>query len=481
MAKADRWARKVSRPKMSSSSRSNSSIPGAASPPSAELEPSPEAPQAPAAARQPRRISTVAVRAGQPRQDAFDAVTTPIACTATYAFSSSSELRDHFEGRIQRDEYGRYGNPTVRAAERKLAALEDARPGAGDPDEPHDDAAATDAVLFGSGMAAITTALFALLKRGDHVVLPGEGYRRTRSFVTNLLARFGVEHTIVPAGNAAALAAAILPTTRVILTESPTNPYLRVVDLPALAEAKRSHPRVKLLIDATFATPVNQKPLGQGADLVIHSCTKYLGGHNDLLAGVVCGEPGLVSLVRDARDVLGGVLDPHAAYLLLRGLKTLPLRVERQNQTALELARWLEEQPEVVRVFYPGLESHPDHAVAASLMTGSGGVISFVLRADLDTTALALDACRLATIAPSLGGVETLIEQVALMSYYGLSREEREAIGIADGLVRLSVGLEDADDIRQDLARVLEVVKRASPNATSISEQDGQSLAYVDG
>jgi len=388
------------------------------------------------------RLDTLAVRAGQPRQDANDAVTTPIACTATYAFASSGELRDHFEGRIQRHEYGRYGNPTVRAAEEKLAALE----------------GAADAALFGSGMAAITTALFALLKKGDHVILTGDCYRRTRAFVTQWLGRFGVESTIVAAGDVSLVAAAITPQTRVILTESPTNPYLRVVDLPALAATKQRHPRVKILIDATFATPVNQRPLAQGADLVLHSCTKYLGGHNDLLAGVVIGDDALVSLVREARDVLGAVLDPHAAYLLVRGLKTLPLRVARQNQTGLAIARWLEKQPEVETVFYPGLASHPDHAVAKRLMTGFGGVVSFVLRASLDVTARALDACELATIAPSLGGVETLIEQPAIMSFYGLTSEERGALGIADGLVRLSVGVEDIEDVREDLARVLAVV-----------------------
>ncbi len=396
-----------------------------------------------------RSIDTLAVRAGQPRKDALDAVTTPIACTATYAFGSSAELRDHFEGRVERQEYGRYGNPTVRAAEKKLAALD-----AGD-----------DAALFGSGMAAITTTLFALLKKGDHVILVGDCYRRTRAFVTQTLARFGVESTLVAAGDLDALAAAIGPATRIILTESPTNPYLRVVDLPALAAAKKKHPKVKILIDATFATPVNQRPLEQGADLVLHSCTKYLGGHNDLLAGAVIGNEGLVALVRDARDVLGGVLDPHAAYLLLRGLKTLSLRVARQNETGLAIARWLETRPEVARVHYPGLKSHPDHAVAARLMTGFGGVVSFVLHADLDTTARALDACELATIAPSLGGVETLIEQPAIMSYYGLSSEERAAVGISDGLVRLSVGIEDADDIREDLARVLGVVAAAQASA----------------
>lgn len=389
------------------------------------------------------RIDTIAVRAGQPRQDAFDAVTTPIACTATYAFRSSAELRDHFEGRTHREEYGRYGNPTVRAGEEKLAALE----------------AAGDAALFASGMAAITTTLFALLKQGDHVVLTSDGYRRTRAFVTQLLGRYGVEHSIAPAGDARAVAAAVSERTRVVLTESPTNPYLRVLDLPALREALGPRSRAKVLVDATFATPINQRPLTQGADLVLHSCTKYLGGHNDLLAGVVAGDQGLVSVVREARDVLGGVLDPHAAYLLLRGLKTLPLRVARQNATALEIARWLETRPEVAEVFYPGLESHPDHAVASRLLSGCGGVVSFVLRADLDTTARALDACRLATIAPSLGGVETLIEQPAIMSYYGLSGEQREALGIRDGLVRLSVGVEDPADIRADLERVLAQVK----------------------
>jgi cystathionine gamma-synthase len=297
--------------------------------------------------------------------------------------------------------------------------------------------------------------------------------------VTQLLARFGVESTIVEAGDASALAAAIGEKTRVILTESPTNPYLRVVDLPALVEAKRRHPRVKILIDATFATPVNQRPLEQGADLVLHSCTKYLGGHNDLLAGVVVGDDALVSLVREARDVLGGVLDPHAAYLLLRGLKTLPLRVARQNATGLAIARWLEAQPQVETVFYPGLASHPDHAVATRLMTGFGGVVSFVLRADLDLTARALDACELATIAPSLGGVETLIEQPAIMSYYGLSSEERAALGIRDGLVRLSVGVEDVEDIREDLERVLAVVGTAPKATTKPSRPSGGDARWV--
>ncbi|MCL2778858.1 MAG: aminotransferase class I/II-fold pyridoxal phosphate-dependent enzyme [Polyangiaceae bacterium] len=384
-------------------------------------------------------LHTACVRAGQPRQDALNAVTTPIACTATFAFGSSTELRDHFEGKTSREEYGRYGNPTVSAAEQKLAVLDGGE----------------DASLFASGMNAVTTTLLALLKKDDHVVLTSDCYRRTRLFVKNILTRFGVAATLVPAGDIAALEAAITPDTRLVVTESPTNPYLRVADIAAIARIKTKQPRLKVLVDATFATPINQKPLSQGADLVIHSCTKYLGGHNDLLAGVVIGDAGLVSLVRDLRSVLGGVLDPHAAYLLLRGIKTLALRVERQNKTALAVARFLEAHPAVECVFYPGLPSHPDHALAVRTMSGFGGVVSFVLRTTLEGTARALDACQLATVAPSLGSVETLIEQPAIMSHYEMTPEERAAIGIRESLVRLSVGIEDEADIVADLERVL--------------------------
>jgi cystathionine gamma-synthase len=305
-------------------------------------------------------------------------------------------------------------------------------------------------------MAAVTTALFELLRAGDHVVLTDDCYRRTRQFVGRFLGRLGIESTLVAPGDEAALHAALRQgRTKVILAESPTNPYLRVADLAQLARARDACEGANLIVDATFATPVNQRPLAQGVDLVIHSATKYLGGHNDLLAGAVLGRAGLVQAIKDLRGVLGGVLDAHSAFLLIRGLKTLPLRVKRQNQTALRIAAWLEQQPRVRRVFYPGLPSHPDHAQALKQMSGFGGVVSFRLQTDAAGTSRFIDACRLATMAPSLGATETLIEQPALMSYFELTTPEREAIGIYDDLVRLSVGLENAEDLVADLEQAL--------------------------
>jgi cystathionine gamma-synthase len=372
----------------------------------------------------PPGSATRAARGGEKRKNALDAVTQPIVCTSTYAFDDTAEIRDHFEGRIQREEYGRYGNPTVRTAERKIAELDGAE----------------DCVLFSSGMAAATTALLALLKSGQHVVMTSDCYRRTRQFVSTTLPRWGIDHTFVEPGDYDALEGAIRPgKTRLVVA------------------IRDRHPGVKVLIDSTFATPVNERPVEFGVDLVLHSATKYLGGHNDLLAGSLSGKASLVSGLRDLRGVLGAVLDPHAAYLLLRGAKTLDLRVRRQNETALRVAGWLEAQPRVERVFYPGLPSHPDHEVAARQMSGFGGVVSFLVKGDLDDASRFIDAATLPIIAPSLGGVETLIEQPALMSFYELTTAERLAIGIFDNLVRLAVGIEDADDLIADLGNALAV------------------------
>ncbi len=385
--------------------------------------------------------STRAVHGGEARTKLANAATEAIVQTATYTFRDTAELADHFEGRIEREEYGRYGNPTQRVAERKLAALEGAE----------------DGLLFSSGMAAITTTLFAMLSRGAHVVVTDDAYRRTRQFLLQVLRRYGVEVSVVPAGDYDRLEEAVRPTTRLLFSESPTNPYNRILDLERVAEIGKRH-RVKTIIDSTFATPINQRPLEFGIDLVIHSATKYLGGHNDLLAGAVLGGAPLVGAIRDMQGITGAVPDPFAAYLLIRGLKTLALRVARQNENGARLAAFLAEHPKVARVHHPSLPSHPEHALACRQMRGFGGVVSFEIRGDLAAGSRLVDACRIPRIAPSLGGVESLIEQPSLMSFYELSTEERLQVGITDSLIRYSVGIEDADDLIADLAQALEQV-----------------------
>lgn len=385
--------------------------------------------------------STRAVHGGEARGKLADAATEPIVQTATYTFANTAELVAYFEGRIEREEYGRYGNPTQRVAERKLAALEGAE----------------DGLLFSSGMAAITTTLFAMLSKGAHVVVTDDAYRRTRQFLLHILRRYGVEVTVVPAGEYDRMEEAIRPTTRVLFSESPTNPYNRILDLERVAEIARRH-RVKSIIDSTFATPINQRPIEFGIDLVIHSATKYLGGHNDLLAGAVLGSAPLIGGIRDLQGVTGAVPDPFAAYLLIRGIKTLALRVGRQNESAARLAAFLAGHEKVACVHHASLPTHPEHAIATRQMRGFGGVVSFEIKGDIDAGSRLVDACRIPRIAPSLGGVESLIEQPALMSFFELSSEERLQVGIKDSLIRYSVGIEDSDDLIADLRQALDAV-----------------------
>jgi cystathionine gamma-synthase len=395
-------------------------------------------------------LDTLAVRGGEPRAHAYHSVSMPIACAATYAFADTQAVHDHFAGRHEQHEYGRYGNPTVETAERKLAALEGAQ----------------EAVLFPSGMSAVTTLLFAMLRPGDHIVLTNDLYRRTRQFVVTLLARYGVTHSFVEPGDYPAMEQALArPNTRIFLTEAPSNPYLRIVDVARVAGLCKLHPRVKLVVDATLATPINFRPLAHGAHVVLHSCTKYLGGHNDLLAGALCGDTALLSALREARGLLGGMPDAHGAYLLIRGMKTLHVRMRQHNQSGLEIARVLAQHPRIERVYYPGLDNHPDHAVASHQFDGFGGVISFLVKADLSTTSRFVDACRIASIGASMGAVETLIQQPALMAHAELSPEERAAIGAYDNLVRLSVGLESSDDLIVDLTQALDAIAHSDSGA----------------
>ncbi len=392
----------------------------------------------------PRRFasSTDAVHAGAPRERPHHALAHEVAQTATYTFANTAELERYMRGEdpdTHREEYGRYGNPTVRELEQRVAELE----------------GADDAVAFSSGMAATTSVVFTLLKAGDHIVLFRDCYRRTRQLVTQLLPRFGVEHTVVPPGDLGAMERALRDSTRMVISESPTNPFLYCAELDRLSQIVRAHGRIRVLVDATLATPVNVRPLALGADLVLHSATKYLSGHNDVLGGVVAGPSHLVGLLREARGVLGAVLDPHAAFLIVRGLKTLGLRIERQNATALAVARALEGHPKVRRVFYPFLESHPSHAIAKAQMQGGGGMVSFIVNGSREEAARVVDRCRIAKIAASFGGLETLIEQPAIMSYFELTDEQLRALEIDPALIRLSVGVEETNDVVESVLQAL--------------------------
>ena len=383
-------------------------------------------------------FSTKSIHAGEDRTRYADSITTPIVQTSTFVFKDSKEIEAYTKHGKARFEYGRYGNPTDQVAERRLAALEGSE----------------DCVVFGSGMSAIVTTILALIRSGDNIVITDDAYKKTLEFCSSYLLRFGVGCTVVPFGDYAALERAIDKRTRFIFSESPTNPYLNIFDLPRLVKIARKH-KVLTLIDSTFSTPFNQRPLEFGVDLVLHSCTKYLAGHNDILAGAVLGSTRLIDEIRSLHKAVGGVIDPHCCYLLLRGLKTFPLRMARHNQAAMEVARFLEDHPCVKRVYYPGLESHPHYEIAKEQMAGFGGVVSFDIKGGLPQAKRFLDALKLCFIAPSLGGVETLITHPALVSYYDLTRKERYALGITDTLLRLSVGIEEPEDLINDLDRAL--------------------------
>ncbi|MGQ9516434.1 MAG: trans-sulfuration enzyme family protein [Anaerolineae bacterium] len=394
----------------------------------------------------PSGLSTRAVHAGESRQKPYGSLTTPIIQTSTYTFENSQAVIAHMQRKMAelpllRGEYGRYTNPTRETVERKLAELDGCE----------------DAVVVASGMAAITMVFLTLLSAGDHLIITEDCYRKTREFALTFLRRLGIEVSFVPVEDLGALEASITPRTRLIFTELPTNPYLRVVDLPRLVEIARRHGCL-LVVDSTFATPCNIRPADYGADLVIHSGTKYLGGHNDLLAGSVAGPADIIHQLKDAQNMLGPTIDPHAAYLLLRGIKTLSLRVLRHNENGQRVAEFLETHPAVRRVFYPGLPSHPDHAIAKRLMAGFGGVVSFEIEGDIERTMRFIDALKIPYVGPSLGGVESIIEQPALMSHFALEKQERERMGIKDELVRYALGIEDADDLIADLQQALDSI-----------------------
>ena len=384
------------------------------------------------------RIATRAVHSGEVRFNEYGSVTTPIVQTSTFIFRNVEEIRKLADGDMERFEYGRYGHPTQLAAERKLAALEEAE----------------DAILFSSGMSAITTSLFMLLKAGDHLIITDDAYKRTLDFCKSYLGRYNIECSVVRMCDYEAMENAIKPNTKVFFSESPTNPYLNIMDLERLMEifGKRD---ITVISDSTFATPFNQKPLEYGVHLVIHSATKYLAGHNDLLSGVLLGKKELTDPIREFLKITGGVIDPNSSYLLIRGLKTFPLRMERLNSNAQVVAEHLEANSKINRVYYPGLSSHPHHDVAKRQMKGFGAVVTFEVKDDAEYVLNFLSRLKILSIGPSLGGVESLITHPATISYYMHTPEERMELGIKDGLIRLAVGIEDPEDIVEDIDQAL--------------------------
>jgi methionine-gamma-lyase len=381
---------------------------------------------------------TTAVHAGEKsRHGVGAAVGTEICRTSTFTFSSTEEMKRWAEGKSSAYIYTRYGNPTLAVAEGKIAALEGAEA----------------AVVTSSGMAAISSALLGALRQGDELISIAQLYGGTYRLLRDVFPDMGITVRNV-ATSLAGVESLVTPRTRVLYVESPTNPTLRLVDLQkALAFARKNN--LVSIIDNTFATPVLQKPIGMGFDIAVHSATKYMAGHSDIIAGAAAGSRRWMNRVRHMVIYLGGSMDPGAAFLLIRGLKTIAVRVERQCQTAMTVAKFLERHPKVARVHYPGLRSHPDHGLAKKQMSGFGSMMAFDLKNGLPAARRFCDRVQLFLLAASLGGVESLVVLPIYSSHYKMNEKELAAAGVTPGTVRLSVGLEDARDLLADLEQAL--------------------------
>lgn len=384
------------------------------------------------------KASTLAVHAGARIDPATGASRVPIYRTSAFAFASVEEMTEAFSGRTERFIYTRYGNPSLSEAEACVAALEGAE----------------GAAVFASGMAAITAAVLSAAGAGDHLVAQKTLYGGTTRLFESLLARLGIEVSFASLEEIDGIGRLLRPNTKAIYLETPTNPTIDVVDIAAVgATAKAAG--VELIVDNTFASPVNQQPLRLGAGLVLHSATKFLAGHGDLIAGVVAGRGERLERIRSFRKETGGVLDPEAAWILSRSLRTLPLRIRAQNANASALARALERSPRVGRVHYPGLASHPGHGVARRQMSGFGGMLSFELKGGAEAARRFVEALEFVPLLPTLGGVETSVLIPSLSSHSMISAEARRQAGVTDGLVRLSAGVEDEADLIAEVERAL--------------------------
>ncbi len=388
--------------------------------------------------RNPRRPETAAVHGATDLEKKNGPVGTPIYQTSTFEVTDNDEQQ-----RVTTTDryYTRWGNPTNTVAEQAVAAIEGVEA----------------ALTFASGMGAITTTILALLKAGDHVVAQRDVYGGVTKFFSEWLPRLGIETTFVDTNDFEQHARAIRPNSKMLYLESPTNPTLRVVDMKKVAALARQHELISM-IDSTFGTPINQHPAEYGIDVVMHSGTKYLSGHADLTCGVVCGRKELMDQIWETRTTLGNCMDPHAAWMLIRGLKTLAVRVARQNENALRVAEFLGQHGKVGRVHYPFLKSHPQHAIAREQMSGGGGMVTFEVDGTGEDARRVSEAMRLFTLATSLGGVESLVSIPVLTSHAMISAEQRAEMGVTEQMVRLSVGIESVDDLIADLERALEAV-----------------------
>ncbi|NLG43580.1 MAG: aminotransferase class I/II-fold pyridoxal phosphate-dependent enzyme [Phycisphaerae bacterium] len=374
--------------------------------------------------------------------DQYGAVNVPIYQSSTFAFRNAAHGAALFAGRGDGYIYTRIGNPTIRALEDTVAGLEGGFGG----------------IATSSGLGAVASIYMALLDSGAHLVSTASVYGPSRGLVEQHLARFGVESSYVDTSDPANVREAMRPTTRLVYVETPSNPAMQVTDVRAVAKIAHDN-RCVLVVDNTFASPYLQRPLELGADIVLHSITKFINGHADVVGGVVVTRTEeLYRKIRPLMVNLGCNMDPHQAFLVIRGLKTLGLRIDRAQQSALQIARWLEAHPKVAWVRYIGLPSHPQHELVRRQMSGFGSMISFELKGGIEAGVRLMDNVRLATLAVSLGGVETLIEHPASMTHAGMSREDRIVAGITDGLVRYSVGIEDVDDLIADLEQALKAV-----------------------
>jgi len=386
-------------------------------------------------------IETKLVHSGEEGEYIKGSLTLPIFQTSTYIFKNMNEVKQYTDGELEHFEYGRYGNPTQRVVENKIAEIEKAE----------------ESLLFPSGMNAITTTLFALAEAGDHIIITDDSYKKTYEFVTNVMSKYNVDYSVVPYGDYQAIEKSITDKTRLLFFESPTNPYLNIMDFDLLINIAVKH-KLILIIDGSFASFVIQCLIEYGVDLVIHSGIKYLAGHNDILAGVVSGKTEYIEKIRKYRDMLGGIISPNSCYVLNKGLKTLGIRVEKQNGSAMKIAEFLNANPLIDKVYYPGLKNFKYYDIAKKQMNGFGAVITFEINKEITKVIEFFNNLKLCKIGPSFGGVETLITHPATVSYYMYGKEERYKLGITDGLVRLSVGIESVEDILRDIENALKSI-----------------------